>query len=220
LLLLATSSLDWYEALLRLALAGVLGGMIGLERSCASARRARTHLLVAVGAALFTIVGAYGFAAGRRTDPTRIAAQSRHRHRLPRRRGDHPPGLLDSRPDHRGDAVGRRRGRSRSGRGLLQRRRHLHGTRAACSVAAPNRRLPDPHRFRPRTAAAGRAPAGVTGQVIDELGAQVRASRRSASRRRETAAGSSWIWSCRKRHAAARSRARRGRADVADVRWD
>ena len=74
-LLLATSSLHWYEAMLRLALAGVLGGMIGLERELREREAGlRTHLLVAVGAALFTIVGAYGFG-GIRIDPTRIAAQ-------------------------------------------------------------------------------------------------------------------------------------------------
>jgi putative Mg2+ transporter-C (MgtC) family protein len=75
LLLLASSSLHWYEAMLRLALAGVLGGLIGLERELREREAGlRTHLLVAVGSALFTIVGAYGFG-GIRTDPTRIAAQ-------------------------------------------------------------------------------------------------------------------------------------------------
>src|SRR5204862_6922109 len=34
----------------------------------------RTHLLVSVGAALFTIAGAYGFESAR-VDPTRVAAQ-------------------------------------------------------------------------------------------------------------------------------------------------
>jgi putative Mg2+ transporter-C (MgtC) family protein len=49
--------------------------MIGLERELREREAGlRTHLLVAVGAALFTIVGAYGFG-GTRTDPTRIAAQ-------------------------------------------------------------------------------------------------------------------------------------------------
>jgi putative Mg2+ transporter-C (MgtC) family protein len=86
LLQLASSSLpslNWDEALLRLALAGALGGMIGLERELREREAGlRTHLLVAVGSALFTIVGAYGFhdfiASGQavvRTDPTRIAAQ-------------------------------------------------------------------------------------------------------------------------------------------------
>jgi putative Mg2+ transporter-C (MgtC) family protein len=86
LLLLASSGLpelNWDEALLRLALAAVLGGLIGVVREL-RAREAglRTHLLVALGSALFTIVGAYGFheflesgQAVVRADPTRIAAQ-------------------------------------------------------------------------------------------------------------------------------------------------
>ena len=49
-LLLASSSLNWDEALLRLALAGVLGGLIGLERELREREAGlRTHLLVAVG---------------------------------------------------------------------------------------------------------------------------------------------------------------------------
>jgi putative Mg2+ transporter-C (MgtC) family protein len=66
------------ELLLRLALAVVLCGAIGLEReSRAQAAGLRTHILVGVGAALFTLVSAYGFddAPGRTADPTRIAAQ-------------------------------------------------------------------------------------------------------------------------------------------------
>jgi putative Mg2+ transporter-C (MgtC) family protein len=71
----STASLNWDEALLRLALAGVLGGMIGLERELRLREAGlRTHLLVAIGAALFTIAGAYGFE-NVRTDPTRVAAQ-------------------------------------------------------------------------------------------------------------------------------------------------
>jgi putative Mg2+ transporter-C (MgtC) family protein len=68
---------------LRLALAAVLGGAIGLERELREREAGlRTHLLVSVGAAVFTLVSAYGFADfryGLRTgitlDPTRIAAQ-------------------------------------------------------------------------------------------------------------------------------------------------
>jgi putative Mg2+ transporter-C (MgtC) family protein len=75
LLPIALSSLNWDEALLRLALAGVLGGLIGLERELREREAGlRTHLLVAVGAALFTIAGAYGFDASN-VDPTRVAAQ-------------------------------------------------------------------------------------------------------------------------------------------------
>jgi putative Mg2+ transporter-C (MgtC) family protein len=71
----AHPSLNWDEALLRLALAGILGGLIGLERELREREAGlRTHLLVAVGAALFTIAGAYGFDSVR-VDPTRVAAQ-------------------------------------------------------------------------------------------------------------------------------------------------
>jgi putative Mg2+ transporter-C (MgtC) family protein len=76
-------TLSWSEALLRLALAGLLGGLIGAERELREREAGlRTHLLVSVGSALFTIVSAYGFheflASGQavvRADPTRIAAQ-------------------------------------------------------------------------------------------------------------------------------------------------
>src|SRR3954454_18720412 len=71
----ALPTLNWDAALLRIPLAGVLGGMIGLERELREREAGlRTHLLVAVGAALFTIAGAYGFGSAR-TDPTRVAAQ-------------------------------------------------------------------------------------------------------------------------------------------------
>jgi putative Mg2+ transporter-C (MgtC) family protein len=76
-------TLNWDESLLRLALAAVLGGLIGVERELREREAGlRTHLLVALGLALFTIVGAYGFhdflESGEsvvRADPTRIAAQ-------------------------------------------------------------------------------------------------------------------------------------------------
>ena len=74
---LASSSLNlsWSEALLRIVLAGVLGGVIGLERELRERQAGlRTHLLVGVGAALFTIAGAYGFDS-MSVDPTRVAAQ-------------------------------------------------------------------------------------------------------------------------------------------------
>jgi putative Mg2+ transporter-C (MgtC) family protein len=69
--------------LVRVVLAGVLGGAIGAEREIREREAGlRTHLLVAVGAALFTIVSAYGWrdfhfsqASGITYDPTRIAAQ-------------------------------------------------------------------------------------------------------------------------------------------------
>jgi len=59
----------------RLALGLVLGAVIGFERELHRQPAGfRTHSLVALGAALFTIISAYGFA-GSSVDPTRIAAQ-------------------------------------------------------------------------------------------------------------------------------------------------
>src|SRR5918911_1676279 len=84
-MLLASSvpSLHWAEALLRLALAAAMGAAIGIERERRGREAGlRTHLLVSLGSALFTVVSAYGFheflatgASVVRADPSRIAAQ-------------------------------------------------------------------------------------------------------------------------------------------------
>jgi putative Mg2+ transporter-C (MgtC) family protein len=82
-LVLALPSLDWPESLLRISAAAALGGLVGFERELREREAGlRTHMLVSVGSALFTIVSAYGFhaflASGAsvvRADPTRIAAQ-------------------------------------------------------------------------------------------------------------------------------------------------
>ena len=73
---------EWH-VVARLAAAGGLGAAIGFERELRDREAGiRTHLLVSLGSALFTIVSAYGFheflASGSsvvRADPTRIAAQ-------------------------------------------------------------------------------------------------------------------------------------------------
>jgi putative Mg2+ transporter-C (MgtC) family protein len=83
LLLADVPTLSWHSVLLRLAVAAALGGAIGIEREIREREAGlRTHMLVSVGSALFTLVSAYGFheflvsGAGLvRTDPTRIAAQ-------------------------------------------------------------------------------------------------------------------------------------------------
>lgn len=65
---------DTLTLILRLVLAGVLGGLIGAEREYrAKVAGMRTHLLVAIGAALMLIVSRYGFDG--QGDPSRVAAQ-------------------------------------------------------------------------------------------------------------------------------------------------
>jgi putative Mg2+ transporter-C (MgtC) family protein len=76
-------ALGWPHVLLRLVLAALLGGAIGMERELRERQAGlRTHLVVCVGSALFTLVSAYGFRdfieagnAFAKIDPTRIAAQ-------------------------------------------------------------------------------------------------------------------------------------------------
>jgi len=70
-------TIGWPEVLLRLAAAAAMGGAVGLERELREREAGlRTHLLVCVGSALFTLVSAYAFTDwGVRVDPTRIAAQ-------------------------------------------------------------------------------------------------------------------------------------------------
>jgi uncharacterized membrane protein YhiD involved in acid resistance len=66
----------------RLVLSAILGAIIGLERELrAHPAGIRTHLLVSLGSALFTVVSIFGFldvaglGANAQADPTRVAAQ-------------------------------------------------------------------------------------------------------------------------------------------------
>jgi len=76
-------NLDLWEVAARLAVAAALTGAVGLEREFRErAAGLRTHMLVGVGSALFTIVSAYAWGdfifdrtQGTAFDPTRIAAQ-------------------------------------------------------------------------------------------------------------------------------------------------
>lgn len=65
---------ETFDLITRLVLAGILGGLIGAEREYrAKVAGMRTHLLVAIGAALMFIVSCYGFDG--KGDPARVAAQ-------------------------------------------------------------------------------------------------------------------------------------------------
>jgi putative Mg2+ transporter-C (MgtC) family protein len=75
--------LTFQEEMLRILLAAGLGAAVGIERELREREAGvRTHMLVAVGSALFTLVSAYGFGEFFTqgtplvpVDPTRIAAQ-------------------------------------------------------------------------------------------------------------------------------------------------
>ncbi len=61
------------EVILRLLLATALGAIIGFQRERAGKPAGlRTHILICLGAALFTVASIYGFGAA--SDPARIAA--------------------------------------------------------------------------------------------------------------------------------------------------
>ena len=71
-----------WEFVLRIFVAALLGGVIGLEREYRAKEAGfRTHFLVALGSALFMIVSAYGFSDVQmdgmtsRWDVSRVAAQ-------------------------------------------------------------------------------------------------------------------------------------------------
>jgi len=73
--------LSWNEIIVRLAIASLLGALIGLERERKDwAAGLRTHMLVCTGSCLIMLVSAFGFADVLSTDhvtldPSRIAAQ-------------------------------------------------------------------------------------------------------------------------------------------------
>ncbi|MBQ9178039.1 MAG: MgtC/SapB family protein [Prevotella sp.] len=70
-----------FDFILRITMAAILGGAIGLEREYREkAAGFRTHFLVALGSALFMIISVYGFegaltSEGHRLDVSRVAAQ-------------------------------------------------------------------------------------------------------------------------------------------------
>ncbi len=67
-------NIDWF-LITRLVVAGLLGGLIGLEREFrAKEAGVRTHFIVALGSALFMIISQFAFE-GKQHDAARVAAQ-------------------------------------------------------------------------------------------------------------------------------------------------
>ena len=67
-------TIEW-NLILRLLIAGLLGGLVGYEREFrAKEAGLRTHFIVALGSALFMIISQYAFE-GRQHDAARVAAQ-------------------------------------------------------------------------------------------------------------------------------------------------
>jgi putative Mg2+ transporter-C (MgtC) family protein len=76
----APVTISYGELVARVLAAAALGGLVGLDRELSNQPAGfRTHILVSLGSALFTLVGAYGFSqfSGQTApvDPSRIAAQ-------------------------------------------------------------------------------------------------------------------------------------------------
>ena len=67
-------TVDWV-LIFRLVAAGLMGGLIGLERELrAKEAGVRTHFIVALGSALFMIISEFAFE-GKQHDAARVAAQ-------------------------------------------------------------------------------------------------------------------------------------------------
>ncbi len=67
-------TIEW-NLILRLFIAGLLGGLVGFEREFrAKEAGLRTHFIVALGSALFMLISQYAFP-GRQHDAARVAAQ-------------------------------------------------------------------------------------------------------------------------------------------------
>ena len=103
------------DVVVRLLVAAVLGGMIGLEREASDQSAGlRTHIAVALGAALFGVISTLGFVEfDRARSETVLQAdvdaggiERGGRHRLPRRRRDLPPTQQHQEPHHGGQPVG------------------------------------------------------------------------------------------------------------------
>ena len=75
----------YIDLTIRLSLALLLGGAIGIEREYRAKEAGfRTHFLVALGSALFCVVSQFGFGVDLK-DSSRVAAQPGFRLRIPGR---------------------------------------------------------------------------------------------------------------------------------------
>ncbi|MCR4825291.1 MAG: MgtC/SapB family protein [Bacteroidales bacterium] len=64
------------EMILRIAIGGFLGALVGLERHLrAKEAGIRTHFLVGLGSALFMVISQFGFTSAEHFDAARVAAQ-------------------------------------------------------------------------------------------------------------------------------------------------
>ena len=154
-------TLDGWGALLRLLLAAGLGAAVGVERELRDREAGiRTHLVVALGSALFTIVVCVrvrGVLAGA-TGPDAHRRADRHRDRLPRRGRDHPRRPLGPRPHDGGEPLDR--GRDRHGR---RRRLLLAAVAATALVFSRSGRSGSP------TASPSSGSGPTSGRIVIEL---------------------------------------------------
>ena len=96
----------YIDLTIRLSLALLLGGAIGIEREYRAKEAGfRTHFLVALGSALFCVVSQYGFGFDLK-DSSRVAAQVVSGHWIPGRRNDYLPEERSERSYHGGWFVG------------------------------------------------------------------------------------------------------------------
>ena len=112
---MAELTISYPEVVVRLLISAALCGAIGIEREVRDQSAGfRTHMLLGLGATLFTLVSAYGFPAfteaalesgGIQFDPTRITAQIVTGVGFGGR-GHHSARYGHPRPDHRGEPVG------------------------------------------------------------------------------------------------------------------
>ena len=126
-------SIQELEYLLRIVLAAVCGGAIGFERERRSKSAGiRTHIIVALSAALMMVVSKYGFfdvigLGGISLDASRVAAGVVTAYRLFGRGGHLYPRADGQRRHHRRRPVGHCWGGHRRGGWAIRHRRRGHG---------------------------------------------------------------------------------------------